>query len=629
MRNHVVSMALVALVAGNAHAADPVLKPTLPGGTPRDALIITYMMADNNLSNSALEMLDALREGKYKPTAHSIVFGEYRLKRDAPPPNASDQDDDGNESIARLFALGDEGAEATKSPLAPKVDAVQSNSPSLMAKILEYAIKKYPGKRRFLHLSGHGAGAFGMGTDDYVKSPYVYSPPPGSSGGASGTTIPMHELAAALKKGGGGKPFEAVLFDSCMMGNIEALYELAGTVSYAVASQVPIWTSSWLTKTLPVLYETKVRDGTATPQLVRELAEEIANAVPRGELDEWDLAPGGFPTIAAVETAKLGAVAKAMTKLVAELQKALAKHAPEILSAYDEVPPMFPIHPGVALRDASYFIRLLTQRLKARSNDPLDAKLVEAVKKAAQDVVAALKAAMLYQKDDQGVQMGGLSLYMPERAYYDVPTLEANVAKLRFSRETGWVKLVQKLRTASMLGATAPKDEVTRKALQVLELKSKARGWAYRALGNPTEWIALSQPQVSSCGKSDYKGCQETGATMAGRKLAAAMLEKAKNVLDDFKRTMQTVNLYMESLRIPIPKEVLEETAKSMAPRIIGQLYRVASHSVDWLARRLEIRTGAKGKQRELRDILRKAVWPDLKSFQDVIRKAVNGAFGA
>jgi hypothetical protein len=153
------------------------LQPTLPKADgPRKAVKLDYIMSDDDvISEGAKLTLDAFQKlPAQPPTSHSLVF------MDDPTKGAS------------IWLLGDNpAARVSKSPLAPGVTKVPSNSLQLLTKVFRWVFANYPAERRYLHVASHGSGVFGIGTDS-GESPYKNSP---------GKFLPIQGFARALRDG--------------------------------------------------------------------------------------------------------------------------------------------------------------------------------------------------------------------------------------------------------------------------------------------------------------------------------------------------------------------------------------------------------------------------------------------
>jgi hypothetical protein len=370
-----------------------VVRPKLPdAGGKRDALKLVYIMTNNNLGYLGKKTLEALTgQKRLPPTAHSLVFFD-----------AASED-------TTLWSLGDEPATtAASSPLAPGLTGnVPSNDVSVMTKVFRWAIQSHPADRRYLEIYSHGGGMRGVGAGE--MSPYVTSY-------GERATQPIQGLARVLRDGGGGKPFDMVFFTACLMANIEALYEIAPSVRYAVASEVPITgygNGGTVVVDSPLLYEKLVREGKAPADIARELAK----AVTRKDA-------GGVSTVVAMDLAKLSPLVKQIGKLVTALQ-ALGPADMKLVSAA-----LSSARIGArswAVGDLWLFARAIDKTVK----NP-------AVQKEVKALYRLQAGATLFERSKEKNGTGGLSIYLPLGG-----KVELAYAKTRFARETGWDRLLK------------------------------------------------------------------------------------------------------------------------------------------------------------------------------------------
>jgi hypothetical protein len=408
------ALAAVALMPSQAMAGTPgparphvdlqdfELKPDLPAASgPRKATKLVYVMGAHGIwtagARSTVQELSAQKA--LSPTAYSLAFVG------------------GIEEDAALYSFGDEPALTTrKSPLAPGIKQVPANSLQLMSKVLAWAYAAYPSEARYLEIDSHGGGVFGIGTDE--ASPYL----------TPGKAMPIQGLARALRDGSRGQPIDVVFFNACEMASIEALYEIAPSVRYAVASELPISDSAHtVISDQPLLLERLAREGLPPAQVARELAR-----LAMGKGSE------GVRTEVAIETAKL----EPLVAAVARLSAALLQSPDRWLLAR-------------VLRDTGD-LWVIARNLEKLGKSP-------EVKAAAHALFRLQAGATLYERSSRGTaasvrstergsilgppalrtklnDAGGLSIYSGGSG---AKFLNHGYAQTRFARATGWDKVLR------------------------------------------------------------------------------------------------------------------------------------------------------------------------------------------
>jgi hypothetical protein len=364
--------------------------PALPKADgKRAATKLVYIMVDNNLAGIGRSTLEALKDQKkLAPTAHSLVYF------------------DTTSFGPQLWNLGDEPRiTSAKSPLGPTYfSRTPSNSVLVMSKVFRWAMQSYPAEHRYLQIYSHGGAARGVGADQ--DSPYRDG------------LMPIQGLARALRDSGDGRPYDLVYFTACLMGSIEALYEIAPSVRYAVASELPITGSAGkgtVAVGTPLLFEKLVRDGMEPKAMARTLAQRSV-----------DKEADGVATIVAMDLSRLDALVKQIAQLVRALQAlppaADARVREALLSARvgkDEW--------GVG--DLWRFARALDKAIQ----DP-------AVQREVKALYRAQASATLFEKSTAKDGTGGLSVHLPQQH-----GLFPAYAKSRFARDTGWPELLRRL----------------------------------------------------------------------------------------------------------------------------------------------------------------------------------------
>jgi hypothetical protein len=371
------------------------LSPTLPKAAGvRSAMKLVYMMGDDQIiweaGKQTLETMTSFPP--MKSLAYSLAFVDQPAKG------------------ASLWYFGDDpAAPPAISPLAPGVTKVPGNSMQLMTKVLQWAVQSYPSSYRYIDFESHGGGAFGIGTDD-GENPYGLSK-------RKLKMMPIQGLARALRDGSGGKPFDLVFFNACMMSNIEALYEIEPSVRYAVGSMRSIspYTKTTITD-LPMLLEKMARSG--------EKPEQVARALAKAAMAKD---ASGIESVTAIELRKLQPLVRQINALVAALLKSpqdLANLKGWLDDARDD---------GAGMNRPMGDLWLFARRVQLGATDP-------AVLAAAKGLFRLQAGATLYEKGD-GKHTGGLSIYMPTQ--YEGSLLALGYRQTRFAKETGWDQLMR------------------------------------------------------------------------------------------------------------------------------------------------------------------------------------------
>lgn len=396
--------------------------PIAPQGL-RQALKLTYIMADDpGIGRPSSDLLETLLTTPFSNNAHSVIFADLSVGGSIHKPNAA------------LYAPS--GASAEKplgSRLSPGLEVVQSNNPALLEKVVSWAVRSFPATNRYLQLVGHGTGIFGMGTDGHQVAfgePATDRLMWGDAGFIP--SLPIATLTEAVRRGAGGQPFEVLFLTSCLMANVEAMYEMEPIARFIVASQTPIWGVPHAMRSLTIAFEKLIRLGKPGSEVARLVA---AQAIPARVKREAEVEPSvlarlpantesGYRSVVAVDTAKLKPLVASLDGLARALLAALPTHGAAIVAAYD-APPAYA--PGVAssMRDLWMFTSELLQRVK----EPQVVAQVRAVR-------AAQTAAMLFEKDHLGAAKG-LTIVMPGVGRTGTPP-----PRSRFLRETSWGEFI-------------------------------------------------------------------------------------------------------------------------------------------------------------------------------------------
>jgi hypothetical protein len=398
-------------IGGTAYAHFKIA-PELPKADgSRKAVKLTYLMTDDTKHQSPqslgmLKMLDDLPQ----KNVHNLVFRDGK---------------DHGDSRLYYISAGDKQPNAINnpsSPLAPGVTEVASNNPKVFSQVLGYALDHYPARRKYLQIYTHGGGVFGIGTDENQTDPKG-KPLPKTQ---QAHIMRLPELSEALRQGLKGRQLDAIYFRACLMGNVEALYELRGTTRYAIASEDVSYSVDNSNLTMTKLFDSLAASDTAPSLLAKKMA--IAGL---GKHSNAGGQHSGYVTMAAVDIGELDELKSAINVLAKALLSALPNDSRSILAAYDSVP-KFGQHEKYQ-RDLWAFTAALQKNVK----DPT-------VLKAADGVRRAQRRAMLHAKDGYDGAANGLSILMPPR---DLPTKELSALrefvgreyqKVRFAKDSAW-----------------------------------------------------------------------------------------------------------------------------------------------------------------------------------------------
>lgn len=396
--------------------------PTLP--VPKDqrnATVLTYLMTDDTAHQSphSERMVEAMKQRT--PTGiHSVVFRDGAQNGDS-----------------RLFYMKgtDDWREpdrrfGTTSLVARGITEVQSNHPKVFEEIVKYAFDNYAGKRRYLQIYTHGGGVLGIGTDSYktdldgerINGDRIMSP---------------SAFGDALRTALHGRTLDAIYFRSCLSGNLESLYELRGTAKYAIASQLPSYSTENSNITMTELFQSLAAKDTAPEDIAKQMAVQAfakSGRTPEGK-------HSGYVSIVAADLGKVDDLKSSINTLVKELKSAMPREREAIVAAYDASDTMNKATMG----DLWKFTHELAERVK----DP-------GVKAAVTRVRAAQRSVMIHAKDAGKSDIGGLSIFMPKRTAVASTAKRIKYAENRFAQDTSWLAFLESIAEPEVAAEGAP-----------------------------------------------------------------------------------------------------------------------------------------------------------------------------
>lgn len=169
--------------------------------------ILIYMVANNNLTSNATNNINSLLQG-YLPTEDNLLV--YIHSSSVKP------------SLLRLYKKED-GSAAIDTVY--RFPAMNSADPESLTKVMNVSKAMFPAQEHGLVLWSHGTGWLPEGYYGRTRS----------FGSDGGNEMDIIDLASALPH-----KLDFVIFDACLMGGIEVVYQLKDSVDYVIASPTEI-----------------------------------------------------------------------------------------------------------------------------------------------------------------------------------------------------------------------------------------------------------------------------------------------------------------------------------------------------------------------------------------------------
>jgi hypothetical protein len=174
--------------------------------------VLIYMAADNNLYHNAITDIKEMLKSTLPPDNNLLIYF------DAPAETA--------DSIPKLFRVENSNIEEIKS-----YQKHNSASGKVLEMVVHDAINFCPAISYGLVLWSHGTGWLPCGVYDTIKQ----KTPQRSFGKDNGNEMEITELAQHLPL-----KFQFIIFDACLMANIETVYQLRNNADIIIASPAEI-----------------------------------------------------------------------------------------------------------------------------------------------------------------------------------------------------------------------------------------------------------------------------------------------------------------------------------------------------------------------------------------------------
>lgn len=200
-------LAFVALVV---ISCDPISK-TPPEFAVKDKTVLIYMVANNNLSSSAADNIQDMKEGFIPEDDNLLVYLH----------------DSKNVPVLLQLKKGTDGM--TQQDTVYRFPIRNSAEPETLKSVMAVTKTMFPANEYGLFLWSHGTG--------WLPEGYYASK---SFGSENSVEMDIKDLVKAM-------PYKVsfVVFDACLMGSIEVAYQMKDSVDYVVSSPAEILTDGF------------------------------------------------------------------------------------------------------------------------------------------------------------------------------------------------------------------------------------------------------------------------------------------------------------------------------------------------------------------------------------------------
>lgn len=221
------------LASCNSDDEDDLIRRHTSSSSPISRTVLNYIIGENNLTTL----------GYYRYNIDAMIKG-YRNA-----PNGTNWliyiDDGASPTLSRLYKASDG---SVKEEIIKTYDDQHSTDPDIMNQVLKDAYTRYPADSLGLILSSHASGSLYSNSsykelNDIISSwiqPYSFGSEAivGNDNGNYSSSTPSYtmnitDLCEALT----GIPYlHYIMFDACLMGNLETAYELKDYAHYMIAA---------------------------------------------------------------------------------------------------------------------------------------------------------------------------------------------------------------------------------------------------------------------------------------------------------------------------------------------------------------------------------------------------------
>ncbi|MFN8671290.1 MAG: clostripain-related cysteine peptidase [Candidatus Sericytochromatia bacterium] len=362
------------------------ISPSLPKNEDeKNAVKLSYFMSDTSSEQSSwsVKMISAMEDLPQK-NVHNVVFRDGAEIGDT-----------------RMYYLrtGKELSyiESPSALLAGNINEVQSNNPKVFSEVLKWTFDNYKGQRKYLQLYTTGGGITGIGSDSNQTNLKGEKLPEENTI----NMIPISNFSDSIANALDGEKIDILYFRACMMGNIEALYELKDSTKYIITAEDPSYSKEKANLTMTKIFDELIAKNLDPKDIAYQM---YLNAQGRKNEDS------SYMSFVSVDMSKIDDFKKIFEIMAFELVKNFKEEKNNILKAYDETIKTKKEDNAKADPDCESMKDIWDFLLKLEKNTNN-----KDIKKAVENLKKEQKRLMMQYRDSFGGNANGLSLFMPDR----------------------------------------------------------------------------------------------------------------------------------------------------------------------------------------------------------------------
>jgi hypothetical protein len=264
--------------------------PARAQGGQAEWTVLIYYAADNNLEAI---LMRGLNEIEMVGSTNEVNFA---VMADRSPGYWTGSD---NWRGARYFRLEkDNNLFYIASPVSKDLGEVNTGAPETLQRFIEWGVKSYPARHYALVIANHGGGWQGAAADETSDDMII---------GLAG----MDRALSGAQKSTGLDKFDLIVFDACLMGELEVWSILAPYAHYGVASEEVTYGMDSFSKAMAELVKNPAMSARELGKAIVDQFAEYNSQVERG----------ATLTMSEVDLDRLAGLKAAMDDLAAALEK--------------------------------------------------------------------------------------------------------------------------------------------------------------------------------------------------------------------------------------------------------------------------------------------------------------------
>ncbi len=383
--------------------------------------IMVYLDSDNNLEPAAVMDIDEMELAGSDDNVMIVIQWDRAEGYD---------ESNGDWTGTKRFLIKKDSQESiVASQEIMDLGEVDMANPESLAGFIKWGMENYPAERYALFLWDHGGGWTSHSQDE--------------DNGTEANLLVTKEAFELAELGEGKRKLDLLMFDQCLMGQIDVAYAIAPYAKVLVASEdvIPFFSINYNDFLMKLKDNPGMDDKEFAGVIVNSYADFYTNDV-----------PNPYTTLTAIDLAKMGSINQAFSRFTLSLKANLQQHWPEIgkslfFSESFATPEGIAVVKAFSVNDLADFADIVRQKIDSQELE----QSAQALKLAIEDAIVA------EYHGSEHPYATGLTMYFPE----DEILYNEHYPQLsEFGKNSGWDEFIRNYIALENTDTIAPEAKI-------------------------------------------------------------------------------------------------------------------------------------------------------------------------